>query len=99
MMIKITAPTTGTPPLAEKSESESKAATAPKDRVSVEEARRVEQLVQAVRSQAGATRSARLSQIEAAIRGGGYKPDPGVIADRLLQAAEIDARIAAMMRS
>ncbi len=99
MMIKSTVPTSGTPSLAEKSESEVKAPSAPKDRVSVEEARRVDQLVQAVRSQAGATRSSRLSQIEAAIRSGGYKPNPGVLADRLLEAAEIDARIAAMMRS
>lgn len=99
MMIKSTTPTSGTGTLTEKSEGEAKPASAPKDRVSVEEARKVDQLVQAVRSKAGATHSARLSQIEAAIRSGGYKPNPGMLADRLLEAAEIDARIAAMMRS
>jgi anti-sigma28 factor (negative regulator of flagellin synthesis) len=45
-----------------------------------------------------ATRTGRLRELEAALRGGTYQPDVGQLAEKLLSAAEIDARLRAMMR-
>jgi anti-sigma28 factor (negative regulator of flagellin synthesis) len=66
------------------------------DKVSVDEAAKLADNVQVARLRAGGARAARLSHIEAAVRGGNYRPDPGQIAEQILNAAEVDARLQAM---
>jgi anti-sigma28 factor (negative regulator of flagellin synthesis) len=44
------------------------------------------------------SRTARLEQLESAIKAGQYQPDAGQLAEKLLSAAEIDARLRALMR-
>jgi anti-sigma28 factor (negative regulator of flagellin synthesis) len=79
--------------------ADAKAASGVSDRVSVEDARQAQDLVAAVRANAGTDRGLRLAQIEAQVRAGTYRPDTVRLADSLLAAAEIDARLAAMMRT
>lgn len=67
------------------------------DKVSVDEASKLADQVQVARMRAGGARAARLSQIESAVRGGQYRPDPGQIAEQILNAAEIDAKLQAML--
>ncbi len=66
------------------------------DRVTVEETRQVAQLAAAASRESNAGRAARLRSIEAAVRSGAYRPSPGRIADEILAAAEIDARLRAL---
>jgi anti-sigma28 factor (negative regulator of flagellin synthesis) len=82
------------PPAVERSTQ----AKAVADRVSVDEAQKLADHVQVARMRAGGARSARLSQIEAAVRGGHYRPDPGQIAEQILNAAEVDATLQALLR-
>ena len=63
------------------------------DKVSVEGARQVEAVVQAVQTTMRADRASRLQELETAIRQGGYRPDVGQLAERIVQAAEVDARL------
>lgn len=63
------------------------------DKVSIEGARQVEAVVQAAQTNMRADRASRLQQLEAAIRQGGYRPDVGQLAERIVQAAEVDARL------
>jgi anti-sigma28 factor (negative regulator of flagellin synthesis) len=63
------------------------------DKVSLDGAKQVEAVVQAVQTNLGADRSARLQELENAIRQGGYKPDAGQLAEKIVQAAEVDARL------
>ena len=63
------------------------------DKVSLDGAKQVEAIVQAVQTSMGVDRSARLQELEAAIRQGGYKPDAGQLAEKIVQAAEVDARL------
>ncbi|MEW5847929.1 MAG: flagellar biosynthesis anti-sigma factor FlgM [Myxococcota bacterium] len=49
------------------------------------------------RAAADAARSARLQEIRAAVERGTYKPDPGRIADQILEAAEINARLRTLL--
>jgi anti-sigma28 factor (negative regulator of flagellin synthesis) len=67
------------------------------DRVSVDEGTKLADQVQVARLRAGGARAARLSQIEAAVRGGHFRPDPGQIAEQILNAAEVDAKLQAML--
>jgi anti-sigma28 factor (negative regulator of flagellin synthesis) len=67
------------------------------DRVSVDEANKLAEQVQVAKMRAGGARSARLAQIEAAVRGGHFRPDPGQIAEQILNAAEVDAKLQAML--
>ena len=67
------------------------------DRVSVDEAAKLAEHVETAKQRAGGARAARLSHIEAAVRGGHYRPDPGQIAEQILNAAEVDARLQAML--
>ncbi len=80
------------------SPSASGATTAPADKVSVEETRDREAVAAEVRRQVGDIRQERLAEIEAAVRSGTYKPDPRVIAERILQAAALDATLAVNLR-
>jgi len=67
------------------------------DKVSVDEAAKLADHVETAKQRAGGARAVRLSQIEAAVRGGHYRPDPGQIAEQILNAAEVDARLQAML--
>ena len=67
------------------------------DRVSVDEGGKLADHVQVARMRAGGARAARLNQIETAVRGGQYRPDPGQIAEQILNAAEVDAKLQAML--
>lgn len=67
------------------------------DRVSVEEARKAAEVVQVAHARVGGARAGKLSQIEAAVRRGDYRPSPGAIAEQILNAAEIDAKLQAML--
>ena len=67
------------------------------DRVSVEGARNVATAVAAAQNGASAARTARLQQLETAIRGGQYRPDAGRLAEQILSSAELDARLRAML--
>jgi len=65
----------------------------PTDKVSLDGVKHVEAVVQAVKTSMGVDRSARLQELENAIRQGGYKPDAGQMAEKIVQAAEVDARL------
>lgn len=66
------------------------------DKVSVEGVKQVQAVVQAVQANLGADRAARLQELETAIRQGRYQPDAGRLAERIVQAAEVDARLRAI---
>lgn len=66
------------------------------DKVSLEGVKQVEAIVQAVQTGLSADRTTRLQELENAIRQGGYKPDAGRLAERIVQAAEVDARLRAI---
>ncbi len=66
------------------------------DRVSLDGSKQVEAVVQAVQSNMGVDRAARLQELETAIRQGSYQPDAGQLAERIVQAAEVDARLRAI---
>jgi anti-sigma28 factor (negative regulator of flagellin synthesis) len=69
----------------------------PVDKVTLEGPQVAEMLTTA-RQRTKATRTGRLRELETALRGGTYHPDVGQLAEKLLSAAEIDARLRAMMR-
>ena len=48
--------------------------------------------------QASAGRTARFKQLESAIRNGQYRPSPSELADHLLDSAELDARLRALLK-
>ena len=68
------------------------------DRVTTAEAQKTLALAESVRGQVGVSRTAMLAQVEAAIRSGTYSPSAGQLANKLLDAAELDAKIQAMMQ-
>ena len=70
---------------------------APEDRVTIEGRQVVEQL-NAARTRGAGNRGARLEALEAQIRSGSYQPDASQLAEKLLSAAEIDARLRALMK-
>ena len=63
------------------------------DRVSLDGVKQVEAVVQSVQSSMGVNRNSRLQELEVAIRQGGYRPNAGQLAEKIVQAAEIDARL------
>ena len=67
------------------------------DRVTIEGNQVAEQLA-AAKARAGASRTARLEQLESAIKAGQYQPDASALAEKLLSAAEIDARLRALLK-
>jgi anti-sigma28 factor (negative regulator of flagellin synthesis) len=74
----------------------------PRDRVSVqatkEAASASASAVSVAQQAAGGRRTARAEQLEAEVRSGGYRPDPGRVAEQILADAEIDARISALLK-
>jgi anti-sigma28 factor (negative regulator of flagellin synthesis) len=67
------------------------------DRVTIEGNQVAEQL-NSFKLRAVPGRTARLEQLESAIKAGQYQPDASQLAEKLLSAAEIDARLRALMR-
>ena len=68
------------------------------DKVTVETVRPASELVMAARQHASTGRAQRLQQLESALKAGHYRPDAQRIADQILSAAEVDARLRAMMQ-
>jgi anti-sigma28 factor (negative regulator of flagellin synthesis) len=68
----------------------------PADRVSTTEAQVVRQ-VEVARSNATGARAARLRDIENAVRSGSYKPSASRVAEEILAAAELDAKLRALL--
>ncbi|HEY7725431.1 MAG TPA: flagellar biosynthesis anti-sigma factor FlgM [Anaeromyxobacteraceae bacterium] len=63
------------------------------DRVSTEESARVAAAVAAAARRGGGSRAQMLHAIETAVRQGTYRPDPGRIAQQILDEAELAARL------
>ncbi len=80
-------------PSAQNPSSPSSPARAQTDTVSLDAGQQVQAVVQAVQASIGTDRAARIQQLEAAIREGGYQPDAGQLAEKIVQAAEVDARL------
>jgi len=68
------------------------------DKVSQTQSQQFTQAVAVAQQTQGASRSARLQDLTTAVRNGTYKPDPGQIAEGILDDAEIDARLQAMLQ-
>ncbi|WP_373049409.1 flagellar biosynthesis anti-sigma factor FlgM [Vulgatibacter sp.] len=67
------------------------------DRVTTEASAELEAAVARARDEAAGARAAQLAEIEAAVRKGTYRPDPARIAERILEDAELIARLHAML--
>jgi len=67
------------------------------DRVSTEESARVAAAVAAAKRHGGGARAEMLQAIEASVRQGTYRPDPSRIAQRILDEAELAARLQLLM--
>lgn len=68
----------------------------PTDKVSVDQSRAAATVVDSARKHVVQSRPQRLSEIEAAVRNGTYRPDPGRVAEEILNAAETDAKLRAL---
>lgn len=67
------------------------------DRVNLDQSQHAAQLAEGARTSASAARATRLRHIEDAVRSGSYKPNPSRVADDILAAAELEARLRTMM--
>jgi len=81
-----------------KKKTESSSSSAASDKVSNEVKAQVAAAANAARQQTGNDRTVRLEAIEAAVRQGAFKPDPSRIAQRILDDAELTAKIQALMK-
>jgi negative regulator of flagellin synthesis FlgM len=69
------------------------------DRVTTEQSARIASAVAAVSVRAGmADRAEMLRAVETAVRQGTYMPDPARIAERILEQAELAARLQALLQ-
>lgn len=71
---------------------------APTDRVSTADTSRMADLARAVQESGALLHTVRLARIEKAIRAGTYEPSASQIASRLLDAAEIDEQLQAILK-
>jgi anti-sigma28 factor (negative regulator of flagellin synthesis) len=67
------------------------------DKVTIE-GRHVAELLSSSRMRSDNARTGRLEQLESQIRAGTYRPDAGQLAEKLLSAAEVDARLRALLK-
>ena len=74
------------------------ATTPPRDRVTVDSSRDVDLAMATSKASLAGGRAARLQDLEAQVRAGSYHPDPSRVADEILQDAEIDARLQALIK-
>ena len=81
-----------------KKKTESSSSSAASDKVSNEVKAQVAAAANAARGQAGNDRTVRLEAIEAAVRQGAFRPDPNRIAQRILDDAELTAKIQALLK-
>jgi negative regulator of flagellin synthesis FlgM len=81
-----------------KKKTESSSSSAASDKVSNEVKAQVAAAATATRQQVGNDRAVRLEAIEAAVRQGAFKPDPNRIAQRILDDAELTAKIQALLK-
>jgi len=68
------------------------------DKVSQDQSQQFAQTIAVAQQTQGTARTARLQQLTNAVRDGTYKPDPQQVADSILDDAEIDARMQALLR-
>lgn len=68
-----------------------------KDRVTLERTKALQADIDRAKVAAGSGRAAQLQALEAAIRNGTFKPNPSQLAEKLLQSAELDARLRALL--
>ena len=69
----------------------------PPDRVSTSDTSRMADMARAVQGDVATMRSVRLAHIEDAIRSGSYEPSASQVANRLLDAAEIDRHLRSIL--
>ncbi len=74
------------------------ATTTPRDRVSVDNSRDVDLAMATSKASVAGGRAQRLQNLEAQVRAGNYHPDPSRVADEILQDAEVDARLQALIK-
>lgn len=67
------------------------------DRVSTAESQRIEAAVEKSRSQSGAERAAQLRELAEQVKKGQYTPNPQRIADRIMESAELAARLRSLL--
>jgi len=73
-------------------------ATAPRDKVTVDNSRDVDLAMATSKASMAGGRAARLQDLEAQVRAGTYHTDPSRVADEILQDAEIDASLQALIK-
>jgi anti-sigma28 factor (negative regulator of flagellin synthesis) len=69
----------------------------PADRVSTLDVHRAADVARGVQAKVGELRTVRLAQIEDAIDSGNYQPSASQVANRMLDAAEIDSHMQAIL--
>jgi anti-sigma28 factor (negative regulator of flagellin synthesis) len=84
--------------VASQPQSEPISRPSPSVSVSTADTTRMAELARAVQGKGSLLHTARLAKIEKAIRAGTYEPSASQIASRLLDAAEIDEHLQAIMR-
>jgi hypothetical protein len=82
----------------ERTEPRSPARLEKQDRVSTERTEEVNQAIAVARKAAASARLGELQAVEAKIRAGSFKPSASAIAERLLQAAEIERALQSALR-
>jgi hypothetical protein len=98
MMIKNTTSIGAVDPATSKPQKDGVVPRVRSDRVSTVEGQQALALARSVQAKVGAGHAAMLAQVENAVRSGTYAPSASQLADRLLNAAEIDARLQALLR-
>jgi negative regulator of flagellin synthesis FlgM len=81
-----------------KKKTESTTSSAASDKVSNEVKAQVAAAADASRQQVGNDRAVRLEEIKAAVSRGAFQPDPNRIAQRILDDAELTAKIQALLK-
>lgn len=67
------------------------------DRVTLERTKALQADIDRAKVSAGASRAAQLQALETAIRSGTFKPSAQQLAEKLLQSAEVDARLRSLL--
>jgi anti-sigma28 factor (negative regulator of flagellin synthesis) len=78
--------------------SEPSVAPPPKDRVTVSASRGDQASISSIQATATRARSERLKDLETQVRAGNYYPDPSQVADQIMNDADLDARMQALLQ-
>jgi flagellar biosynthesis anti-sigma factor FlgM len=73
-------------------------AVARAERVSTSQSAQIATVLESVKSNLPADRAARVRDIAAAVKKGQYQPDPQQIAEKIVDQAELEARLRAMLK-